>query len=249
MEWNDRGVILRHGWFREADMWLKILFRERGLATAFAFGAAKSKIRFCGCLDTFNTIDARIKTSSRNNYINLQEASLIATPSRLRKNWRLMGVGHNCLRFIEAVDIDPAASAKCFELTENLRAWLEESSSPKPLATSFFRMRLAGLLGYAPDFGHCAVCGREPIDGAIFRADEGLTYCLACAPDTPDRGRTVSLAPRALASLRSTDSSLPGDWEIDVLDGSDRRACSRLADAFIEYHLGLKWDNGFFRRV
>lgn len=249
MEWNDRGLILRHGWFHESDMWLKILFRDRGLVTAFAFGAANSKVRFCGCLDTFNTIDARIKTSSRNSYINLQEASLVESPATLRKNWKRMGVGYNCLRFIEAADIDPATSVKCFELTENLRSWLEEASSPQSMTTLFFRMRLAGLLGYAPDFDHCARCGATPAGGAIFRADEGQTYCLACGDELPDRRRSIPLPSRALASLRSASSSNPANWEIESLDGAGKRACSRLIDNFIEYHLGLKWDNGFFRRV
>ncbi|MDE5831814.1 MAG: DNA repair protein RecO [Desulfovibrio sp.] len=246
MEWSDRGVILRHGLFHEADMWVRILFRERGLATAFAFGAAKSKVRFCGCLDTFNTIDVRLKTSSRNNYINMLEASLIESPANLRTNWRSMGLGFNCLRFMEAADIDADAAPECFSLAENLRRWLEREKTPDPMAARFFRISLARLLGYAPNLNRCARCGCHPNGEAFFHAEEGRLYCGGCNPG--DRRGSVALSPVALANLRALSSVEPADWTGFSLTGPDRRACSRLIDNFIEYHLGLKWDNGFFRR-
>ena len=44
MEWNDTGIVIAKGLFKEADLWLRILFREHGLATAFAFGGANRQV-------------------------------------------------------------------------------------------------------------------------------------------------------------------------------------------------------------
>lgn len=85
MEWADQAVVLRIGHFRESDLWLKLLCRGRGLLTLFAFGGSRSRRRFCGCLDVLNTLQCRVKTSGRENFLNLEEAVLLsgaAVPAR-----------------------------------------------------------------------------------------------------------------------------------------------------------------------
>lgn len=248
-EWSDQGIILRRGLFHESDMWLKILFRERGLVTAFAFGATKSRIRFCGCLDILNTILGSVKTSGRGRYLNLREASLLESPRNLRRDWRNMGAAANCLRFLEAADPDPVNSPRLFDLVENLRSWLERETKPVNLAPLFFRFHLAGKLGYAPDLLRCARCGAAPPGEAFFATAEGLLYCPDCGRAAPDYSRDVALSPLARRTLAQVQTSLPEAWPKTELIGSDKRAVSRAADNFIEYHLGLRWDNGFFRRV
>ena len=54
MQWTDDALVLRIGKFREADMWVRFLARDKGLVTAFAFGGSRSRRRFTGCLDAFN---------------------------------------------------------------------------------------------------------------------------------------------------------------------------------------------------
>ena len=249
MEWSDRGVILRAGPFHEADMWLKILFRERGILTAFAFGAAKSKVRFCGCLDVFNSIEGKAKTSRGDRYVNLQEASLLAAPRRLRSDWRSMGAAANCLRFLEAAGVDAGSAPQFFDLLEDLRAWLEAASAPPALAPHFFRLRVAGLMGYAPDFRRCARCGAEAETGAVFQVEEGVALCARCRPTGSISPREISLTAPVLRNLRAAQFSPPAKWSSEPMSPFETRACSRLIDNFVEYHIGLKWGDGFYRRV
>ena len=95
MEWADQAVVLRIGHFRESDLWLKLLCRGRGLLTLFAFGGSRSRRRFCGCLDVLNTLQCRVKTSGRENFLNLEEAVLLSGPQCLRGNWQRMGLAAN----------------------------------------------------------------------------------------------------------------------------------------------------------
>ena len=56
LQWTDDALVLRVGKFREVDLWVRLLAREKGLVTAFAFGGSRSRRRFTGCLDAFNLI-------------------------------------------------------------------------------------------------------------------------------------------------------------------------------------------------
>ena len=85
MQWTDDALVLRIGKFREADLWVRILAREKGLVTAFAFGGSRSRRRFTGCLDVFNRIRVSAAYSRDGRFLNLQEATLLAGPERLRR--------------------------------------------------------------------------------------------------------------------------------------------------------------------
>lgn len=247
-EWNDEALILRFGRFHEKDMWLKMLLREHGVCTIFAFGGSVSKRRFCGCLDVFNSLSCRIR-HSRNGYLNLEEATLLAGPRALRANWQAMGMAANCLRFLEAAGADAASSAQCFALAENLRLALERNGKPPALLPQFFRLRMAAILGMAPQLEHCAHCGEQIRDNAIFRISAGTIHCAACASQAPGSRFDMVISPAVASLLRKVQQTMPSQWPGEPADSREKRACSRLIDSFVQYHLGLEWDNGFFRRL
>lgn len=250
-EWQDEAVVLRMGHFREADLWLRLLCRSRGALTLFAFGASRSRRRFCGCLDVFNTLQCRVRVSGRGEFLNLEEAALIRGPRGLRADWRRMGLAANCLRFLETLGVDGEAAAESFALLEDLREVLEEGQPVPALLPLFFRLRLAGALGFAPNLGHCGVCGAEIRGEASFVVDEGILLCPACRRARPlaETRYCVDIPARGLDVLRAVQQSFPSAWPAEALPYAERRACARLIDGFVQYHLGLAWENGRFRRV
>ena len=90
MEWTDQALVLRMGAFRESDLWLKLLCREHGLLTLFAFGGSRSRRRFCGCLDVLNSLQCRVRSSKDGRFLNLEEAALVEGPRLLRRNWHTL---------------------------------------------------------------------------------------------------------------------------------------------------------------
>lgn len=249
-EWLDKAIVLRMGLFGEANLWLRMLCREHGLSTIFAFGGAKSKKRFCGCLDIFNSLDCRVKVSRSGSYLNLAEASLLEGTRNLRANWKNMGIAANCLRFMDALAISRESAAECYVILENLRLFLERDQSGLRLMPLFFRLRVAAALGFAPSLSRCAKCG-APIGGdGYFMTDEGRALCetchkLSCASEK----YAIQVSGYCLGILAEIQRCEPCRWGEYVLSGSEIATCARLIDAFVEYHLGLAWDNGFFRRV
>lgn len=249
-EWNDQLIILRLGLFHEADVWLRVLSRARGLITLFAFGGAKSRHRFCGCLDKFNTLQCRIK-GSRSGYLSLQEASLAQAPRNLRSDWRRMGIAANCILFMEAMRIDADSSEGAFFLMEDLRASLEKGHQALRLIPFFFRLHLSSLLGFAPDLESCGICGKRGEKDYFFVPEEGRIFCPTCVRSL-ESGKSrhgIKVLTHVLKRLSHVRFALPSEWREDDLSENDRRVCMRLIDCFVRYHLGLAWENGRFSSV
>jgi len=244
-EVTTQAVVLRTGHFREIDIWLKLLLPERGIETVFAFGGSRSRHRFPGCLDVLNTLECRLRTSGYGNYVTLEEARLISGPGDLRSNWSRMGLAANCLRFLEALDVPADSAREAFGLVEDLRRHLAESRTVSPLFPLFFRFAMACRLGYGPDLEHCSLCGRRLGDEpSFFQVSEGLMLCTGCAGKFPS-SLLVKSAVRNL--LCSVEYGAPETWG-EARGYEERRACSALIDGFIQYHLGIVWDRGTFRK-
>ena len=250
MEWTDQALVLRMGAFRESDIWLKLLCREHGLLTLFAFGGSRSRRRFCGCLDVLNSLHCRVRSSKDGRFLNLEEAALLQGPRLLRRNWQRMGLAANCLRFVEAMGVGEDAATEAFLLVEDLRAVLEAEKAPPVLLPLYFRLRLAGALGFAPNLGQCGRCGRDISEDALFVVDEGQLRCPSCRSSRFELERYgVEIPAQGLDLLRHVQQSFPSGWPGGELSPPVRRACARAIDGFVQYHLGLAWDGNYFRRV
>jgi DNA repair protein RecO (recombination protein O) len=248
IEWADHAMVLRMGRFREADIWLKLLCKRRGMLTLFAFGGSRSKRRFCGCLDVLNTLRCRVSTARNGSFLNLQEAVLLTGPQALRQNWRRMALAANCLRFVEAFDINGEGAAEAFALVEDMRHTLDAGHGLSSLFPLFFRLRLAGAMGFAPRLEKCGVCGSPLTGGALFAVDEGHMRCANCKAERPTR-YGVEVPGKGIDLLRRVQRNFPSAWPAEDPAPIERRACAKAIDGFVQYHLGLTWKNGSFRRV
>ncbi len=245
---TTQALVLRTGHFREIDIWLKLLLPGSGIQTAFAFGGARSKHRFPGCLDVLNTLNCRLRTSGRGQFLTLEEASLLDGPIRLRSNWSRMGQAANCLRFLEILDVSAENAGEAFALVEGVRRTLESRALVSQLFPLFFRFAMACRVGYAPILSQCGLCGRALGQApATFQVDDGLMLCAACGEGRRGK-RQVSVSWSLRQLLQRLQQAQPEDWQ-DVTSFEDKRACSTLIDGFIQYHLGIVWDRGGFRKI
>lgn len=256
MEWSDTALVLGVGRFRESDVWLRMLTRRHGIVTAFAFGGSRSRKRFCGCLDLFNELRVSTKTTRNGLYLSLQEGILLQGPQRLRSDWNRVGMFMNCVRFAEALGVSAEGSAEAFSLLKETLAVLEGAERVQDLLPVLFRLRLASQQGYAPALDACARCGKRIFDPAGFLVAEGTVLCPDCLAH---RENIVEISGKSLDVLRRVQEESPLRWEFvasglsegagDVLIPAERRECARAVDGFVQYHLGLTWDKGRFRKV
>jgi len=248
MEWTDKALVLHVGRFRETDMWVRLLTRRQGVLTAFAFGGSRSRRRFCGCLDIGNSILCRVKRTRAGVYLALQEASLLHGLRRLRTDGQRLGLAMNCLRFLEILEVQGEEAHSALALAEDILRLLEDELPPPPLLALLFRLRIASDQGFAPFLHACAQCGRQaqPDEEWQFLLDQGGLRCADCRAT----GRyALDLAFASLAFLRTVQNSAPSAWNASRLNPAERRQCGRVVDAFVQYHLGIAWEDGRFRRV
>ena len=248
MEWSDTALVLRVGRFREADMWVHLLTPHRGLVQAFAFGGSRSRRRFCGCLDLLNTLSCRAHTTRNGAYLNLEEGTLLRVPRGLRTDYRRLGVAMNCVRFTEALGVTLDTAEATYALLDNTVLFLDAEAAPQGIFPLQFRLRLACEQGQAPALDVCGQCGTAVEEGH-FRVDEGQMLCARCAAQLGVGRYHVRLDRQAVAALRRVQSEDPEAWGALPLDGESRRQCARAIDGFVQYHLGIAWQEGRFCRV
>lgn len=154
MDWSDTGFVVAKGLFREADVWLRILFRGHGMQTVFAFGGAHSRRRFVGCLDVMNILTCRVSPSRRGTYLDLEEAVLEKGPERLRHSPALLGIAANCLKFTRAVGVPEQSGEEGFRLLSEMLARLESGDAPSVLFPLFFPPASGRHSGIRPRLRH-----------------------------------------------------------------------------------------------
>lgn len=248
-EWKDQGLVLKTGHFHEADLWLKMLFREHGLITVFAFGGARSKRRFCGCLDLLNTLNCIVQINRTGEYHILKEASLVRSPAGLRTSWRKMGIMANCLKFVDALSIGPETAYESCNFMQDFMAAFE--LNPPLLAPLLFRIKMAHILGYSPNLKNCGACGEKGKESYRFFAGDGVLVCKHCLDATSWRERRFS-TPVLESTRKYLDFILgasPLKWARGNLLPEVQRQCGQVIDTFIQYHLGLEWRNGIFKKI
>ncbi|MDC0335535.1 DNA repair protein RecO [Pseudodesulfovibrio sp.] len=251
MNATEKALVLKVGRFREADVWVRLLTPSRGLFNAFAFGGSRSRRRFVGCLDPFSHVLFTIGSSKRGEYTVLEEGSLLHNFPIIRKDSAKTGIAANCVKFVEAVEIEPSDGGLAYHLLLETMGMLEEGGSTD-FVPWLFRAKFAFEMGYNPDFRACGRCGEivGTQAGYQFGIEKGQVACPTClSGGKPLEGLARPVSSGVLRALDWIQHSRPGDWATVSMDGEVRRQCSQLVELFVAYHLGLSWDNGMYKKV
>lgn len=257
MEFTEKALVLRVGRFRENDVWVKLFCAGRGVFTAFAFGGSRSRKRFCGCLDQLVLASFRVGQSRRGAYHVLQEGVLLHAFPGLRADPRKLGLVAHCLKFVEAVQLDPQGARPVFDLLMETLATLESGSVGAEMLPLLFKAKLTFEQGLAPDLTLCVRCGRpawdhdcadeggvEPEQSLAFSVERGGLVCGLC-----DDAQAEPLCLGSVRVLEWIGKSRPADWPKLSLEPDMRRELGRVVDRFVAWHLGLRWENGTYRKI
>ncbi len=243
---QDIALILNTGKFREYDAWVRLLTRQSGICTAFAFGASKSRRRFTGCLDSFNIVNFSIEKSRKKDFLQLQETTLIdAIP--VRNDWKLQGVATNCIRFIEALGIAPETNEQSFDFITDFLKLLPKYTANANLLPPLFRFKLACIQGYAPSLITCAHCKKPTIgEKFLFSVQDGGILCQACREKSVSLHVQIHLTKETLSFLQDVQAYSPHVWLEEEIHPTIAHQFGQMIDAFTHYHLNLEWHKNRF---
>lgn len=247
-EFTERVIVLKVGVFREADCWVRFLSPSRGILTAFAFGGFKSRRRFPACLDSLNHVLFSIAMNRRGSYFYLREGSLLHRFSNIHRDMTRLGMAVNCAKFVDSAQIGAGNNQSIYEIFFQSLTVLNDAQFVAESFPLFFRARLTREHGYGPDLKHCARCGKtiERSERALFFLSRGLIECFACVSD--GRGGRP-LTGRSLKALDSVLQGTPADWTGSFFPGQEGKQALQVLDQFVQYHMGLTWEAGAFRRI
>jgi len=249
---TEKALVLKVGRFKEADCWVRLLTPTRGVFNGFAFGGSRSRRRFVGCLDPLSQVLFTIGSSRRGDYVVLEEGSLLNNFPGVRGDSAKTGLAVNCVKFIEAMEVDPGDGAPVYSLLLETLQMLEEADGNIEFVPWLFRAKLAFDMGYRPDFLTCGVCGRPVRNEAGYRfgVEKGQVACPTClSGGKPLEGLARPISSGALRALDWIQHNRPADWAKVAMDREIRRQCSQLIELFVAYHLGLSWENGAYKKV
>lgn len=247
-DFSDKAIILRVGRFREADLWLRMFTPQHGLLTAFAFGGSRSRKRFLGCLDPFNLVHFGFSRSRSGTYLSLTEGTLLDGHRGLRNAPARLGPAANCIKFFEAVHVEPETSAAGFSLLRDTLDAIEHCETLSPIFPILFRLRVAFEQGYGPCLGTCSQCGKD-LKTSVAPSLLVEAGCMICEDCSPGSGRRIAMSRGAVAVLEQVRTEAPLTWCSLSPQGADRRSLYDAADSFVRWHLGLKWEDGRFLRI
>jgi DNA repair protein RecO (recombination protein O) len=167
----------------EADELVVFLSRELGWLRGVAKNAKKSRVRFGGHLEPFSLVDLTLRQRKRDDLVWIEEAQVIHGHLGIRSSIAKVA---RAAYFLELASVLLPEDSPDPVLFDFLHDFLESLESANPTALSFLleEIRLLGLLGYAPRFDACPVCGKtleRGIEGVFLPALGGVCH-RACVP-------------------------------------------------------------------
>ncbi|MFW6314328.1 MAG: DNA repair protein RecO [Desulfohalobiaceae bacterium] len=243
LEFTDQVLICRVGRFREADCWVRFFSSSRGMLTGFAFGGAKSRHRFPGCLDFLNHVLLKVDCRRPGSYLCLQEGTLLHRFPGLQQDLGRLGMAVNCLKFVEAAHVGAGNASQVFEVFLQTLLLLDQGQGVPSSLPLLFRARLAALYGYQARLDKCASCDQELYSAARvgFDVPQGRAFCAACRAA---QNGSEQVSGVELELLQRAFLSGPGDW-VQSFCQTPKRVLM-LLDRFVQFHIGLTWSRGRF---
>ena len=224
--------MLRTWPFHEADLLLSLFTREQGVVKGVARHALRSRRRFGGALEPGTHVTAHYTERPREDLVRLDSFEIRWSPLAAPVHHLRVAGMQLVTEVLEQALPELAPEDNLFRLgVASLRAMERD---PVWLPVTYFCLWMSRLMGWLPELGHCAVCGLDLRDAAVWwsPAGDGVT----CGDDRRPGSRMLT-AEAVGESYRMARLGLPsllaeGAWSRERL--ADLRA---FAIGLLERHL------------
>ena len=187
-------LVLKRRPLGEADEIVSLLSPDRGRFEAAVRGSRRSASPLVGRIEPFTELSGLFARGRSLDHLTQAEVHC-ARPALHRDLERLLLASY----LVDLVGGASPPGEPCPELYGLLVQALDNlQSAPTPLLCRWVELRLADLLGYAPQLEACALCGAS--DPGWFSAESGGTVCWNCRGVRSPGG--MALSPPARAALR-----------------------------------------------
>jgi len=219
--------------YREADRIITLYTRDRGRLGAIAKGVRRTKSKVGGRLEPFSLVQASLHAG--HGLYTICGVETVRTFQGVRAQLFRMEEGARLLGAVRHLFPAEECNVSVFNLLVRGVARLAQSSDPAAAAALVLsiRLKLLALLGYAPETGHCALCG-DDAPAHSFSPGLGGVLCSTCA--TAGSSACFEISPGGLATLRVLlEGSLSQVQDLDIDDRAAAEVQQVLAQT-LAYH-------------
>ena len=227
------AVVLRAFDYGETSRIVTLLTRRHGVLSALARGARRPKSRFGATLQPMAYVQVVYYHKEGRGLQTLKEAAYVERFGRLGGDLEKTTVGLRMVELARALLHEHDPNAPVLGLLAGTLGWLDGARSdgaPRAAnALPWFQLRLAALLGFAPDLHRDDVEGLG--DDGVLHPDTGTVAPDGLAGRAALRASRAAL--RAFAVFALADLDTAGRLR---LDAATRAEVEALADAYLRYH-------------
>jgi DNA repair protein RecO (recombination protein O) len=237
--YTTHAILIRRVDYGDYDLILNFLTRDRGKISAIAKSAKRSKKRFGGILELFNSLEIVVSQGRGKGLALVKEASLIQPLFNIGTDIRKTAYASYWAELTNLWLEEGRAQTEIYDLLAYVLSELDAGTISGEVLSILFQMRFLSLSGLCPNLNHCCTCSIEtdaaPRHRMNFDLSKGGVVCESCAPYGADE--------RCLS--RGTIKQL--QW----IDNGDIRKAARIRfsaqalkeglqflESFVPYHLG-----------
>jgi DNA repair protein RecO (recombination protein O) len=225
------AIVLRTWPFHEADLLVSLFTREQGKVKGVARHAMRSRRRFGGALEPMTHVRASYAEKPRQELVRLDAFEIISSPMSQPVDYARVAALELVAEILDEAMPDGAPEDAVFRLTTAVLDELRIGRVWMPV--TYFMLWMGRLMGWMPELGRCALCGRDLRGQAVWWS--GSADGVTCADDRRPGSLAISAdsAATAMRIFRSSIRSL-ADEEWPKARAADLR---RFALELLERHL------------
>lgn len=224
------AVVLRAFDYSETSTIATLLTRRDGVISVLARGARRPKSRFGATLQPMAYIQIVYYVKEGRTLQTLKEASHVHRFPDLTTDLDRVTVGLRMVELVRAMLHEGDSQPMVLKLLVQALTWLNHAEDRITNTLPWFQLRLATLLGFAPDVQKHDLDNIDE-DGGFLLLGSGGTATSTTGVDSMKASRA---ALRAFAIFARTELDTAGRMNLD--DGC-RREVETLVDAYLRHHI------------
>ncbi|MBP7187333.1 MAG: DNA repair protein RecO [Ruminococcus sp.] len=241
------GIVLRERLVGEADKFIDILTRDRGVLEASVKGAKKINGKSGSSSQLFAY--SRFCLDQRRNMLYLNSAEPLHIFYGLRDSLTKISLASYFSEVLRFCVIPEAQNNDILRLTLNCLHYLEKNERSEEFLKAVFELRLMSEIGFMPDIVACRECGTFEPEEIFFSITDGGFYCSDCFGE----GYGGNYMRVRLPVLRAVRHIVLADFgrlfNFRVTEGT-MSALSQLAEEYTQAHLEKSFPTlEFYRSV
>lgn len=154
-----RGIVIKETTYKDNDKILTILTDEYGKISCIAKGAKRTNSPILAASQYL--VYSEFVLYKRTNYFYVNNATIINTFYNLRVDFDKLQIAFELTRIINMVTDENQDLFDILKLFLNTMYFLEKSVDKFNFIASIFKIKMFGILGFAPNVEKCSKCGKE----------------------------------------------------------------------------------------